>query len=108
MYKDFIKKNYKILLDILNCLKVGVYITDGDGNTVFLIPEHESLRDVAFCAHYQINAVIAAVKRGAGHEHLITVPEVLYDILFLSALQRPQCYRILDEAHFFKFSHILA
>ena len=39
MYKDFIKKNYKILLDILNCLKVGVYITDGDGNTVFLNDE---------------------------------------------------------------------
>lgn len=39
MYKDFIKKNYRILLDILNCLKVGVYITDGDGNTVFLNDE---------------------------------------------------------------------
>ena len=39
MYKDFIRKNYRILLDILNCLKVGVYITDGDGNTVFLNDE---------------------------------------------------------------------
>lgn len=39
MYKKFIKDNYKILLDILNCLKVGVYITDGKGNTLFLNDE---------------------------------------------------------------------
>ncbi|MCQ4635550.1 sigma 54-interacting transcriptional regulator [Anaerovorax odorimutans] len=36
MYKKFIKDNYNALLDILNCLKVGVYITDGKGNTLFL------------------------------------------------------------------------
>ena len=29
MYKEFINGNYKNLLDVLNCLKVGVYITDG-------------------------------------------------------------------------------
>ncbi|SCH89447.1 Transcriptional regulatory protein ZraR [uncultured Eubacterium sp.] len=36
MYKKFIEKNYKELLGILNCLKVGVYITDGNGKTLLL------------------------------------------------------------------------
>lgn len=36
MYKKFIEKNYKELLGILNCLKVGVYITDGKGKTLLL------------------------------------------------------------------------
>ncbi len=39
MYKEFINGNYKNLLDVLNCLKVGVYITDGEGNTLFLNDE---------------------------------------------------------------------
>lgn len=39
MYKKFIDKNYSDLLEILNCLKVGVYITDGKGNTLFLNDE---------------------------------------------------------------------
>ncbi len=39
MYKEFIQNNYTKLLDILNCLKVGVYITDGNGNTLFLNDE---------------------------------------------------------------------
>ncbi len=39
MYKKFIEKNYKELLDILNCLKVGVYITDGNGKTLLLNDE---------------------------------------------------------------------
>lgn len=39
MYKDFIDAHYNVLLDILNCLKIGVYITDGKGNTLFLNDE---------------------------------------------------------------------
>lgn len=39
MYKKFVEKNYKELLDILNCLKVGVYITDGNGKTLLLNDE---------------------------------------------------------------------
>ncbi|NLD18690.1 MAG: sigma 54-interacting transcriptional regulator [Clostridiales bacterium] len=39
MYKKFIRNNYEMLLDIINCLKVGVYITDGKGNTLFLNDE---------------------------------------------------------------------
>lgn len=39
MYKKFIDKNYSDLLEILNCLKVGVYITDGKGNTLSLNDE---------------------------------------------------------------------
>ena len=39
MYKKFINVNYEKLLDILNCLQVGVYITDSEGNTLFLNDE---------------------------------------------------------------------
>ena len=39
MYKEFIEKNYYELLKILNCMKVGIYITDNKGNTVFLNDE---------------------------------------------------------------------
>lgn len=39
MYKRFINEHYDELLDILNCLKVGVYITDGKGDTLFLNDE---------------------------------------------------------------------
>ena len=39
MYKKFVEKNYKELLDILNCLKVGVYITDGNGKTLLFNDE---------------------------------------------------------------------
>ena len=39
MYKKFIQNNYEELLGILNCLKVGVYITDNDGNTLLLNDE---------------------------------------------------------------------
>lgn len=39
MYKKFIKDHYGEILDILNCLKVGVYITDGKGKTLFLNDE---------------------------------------------------------------------
>lgn len=39
MYKQFIKNNYEILQEIINCLKVGVYITDGKGDTLFLNDE---------------------------------------------------------------------
>lgn len=39
MYKTFLKKNYGELLGILNCLKVGVYITDGKGKTLLLNDE---------------------------------------------------------------------
>lgn len=39
MYDKFISKNYKELMEIINCLKVGVYITDADGNTLMLNDE---------------------------------------------------------------------
>lgn len=39
MYKEFIEKNYCELLKLLNCIKVGIYITDGKGDTVFLNDE---------------------------------------------------------------------
>lgn len=39
MYKDFIDAHYDVLLDIFNCLKIGVYITDGKGNTLCLNDE---------------------------------------------------------------------
>lgn len=39
MNKRFIEKNYHQLLALLNCLKVGVYITDGDGTTLLVNDE---------------------------------------------------------------------
>jgi PAS domain S-box-containing protein len=39
MYKEFIEKHYKELMGVLNCLKVGVYITDGKGDTMLLNDE---------------------------------------------------------------------
>ncbi len=39
MDKKFIKNHYKALMEIFNCLKVGVYITDGKGDTLFLNDE---------------------------------------------------------------------
>ena len=39
MYKKFINGNYNEILDVLNCLKVGVYITDGKGKTMLLNDE---------------------------------------------------------------------
>ncbi|HML36449.1 MAG TPA: sigma 54-interacting transcriptional regulator [Bacillota bacterium] len=39
MNREFVVKNYRELLAILNCIKVGVYITDGEGNTIMLNDE---------------------------------------------------------------------
>lgn len=39
MYKEFIEKHTRELLGILNCINVGIYITDGQGNTLFLNDE---------------------------------------------------------------------
>lgn len=39
MNREFVVRNYHELLAILNCVKVGVYITDGDGNTIMLNDE---------------------------------------------------------------------
>ena len=39
MDKDFFKEQYEDLLELVNCLKVGVYITDGEGNTLIVNDE---------------------------------------------------------------------
>ena len=39
MYKKFIRDNYNQIMSIINCLKVGVYITDDKGNTLLLNDE---------------------------------------------------------------------
>lgn len=36
---QFVKTYQKELLEILNCVKVGIYITDGDANTIFVNDE---------------------------------------------------------------------
>lgn len=41
-YSDFLKDNYDMLLDIVNCMRVGVWITDGAGNVV--MANDESIR----------------------------------------------------------------
>lgn len=38
-YDKFFSKNYEELMEIINCIKVGVYITDGEGNTLMLNDE---------------------------------------------------------------------
>ena len=39
MYKEFFRKNYRELSALFNCIKVGIYITDKAGNTIFLNDE---------------------------------------------------------------------
>lgn len=36
---DFVKSNYKELLELINCINVGIYITDGKGNTLLVNDE---------------------------------------------------------------------
>ena len=38
---EFIKNNYDLLLELFNCINVGIYITDGQGIT--LMVNNESL-----------------------------------------------------------------
>jgi PAS domain S-box-containing protein len=39
MDKSFLLEHYDEILQLLNCLKIGVYITDGDGNTLLVNDE---------------------------------------------------------------------
>lgn len=39
--RKFIEEHYQLLLDILDCVKVGVYIADGEGNTILVNKESE-------------------------------------------------------------------
>lgn len=39
MDKSFLIKNYDKILDFLNCLKIGVYVTDGEGTTLLVNDE---------------------------------------------------------------------
>lgn len=39
MYRQFIEDNYDKISQILDCLKIGVYITDGEGKTLLLNDE---------------------------------------------------------------------
>ena len=36
MYSEFIKNNYNMILKIIDCMKIGVWITDGTGNVVIV------------------------------------------------------------------------
>jgi len=36
---DFIKHNYEVLLELFNCINVGIYITDGQGTTLLVNDE---------------------------------------------------------------------
>ena len=39
--KNFIEEHYEELLELLDCIKVGIYIGDGDGNTMLVNKESE-------------------------------------------------------------------
>ena len=36
MKKDFIKKHYNELIEIFNCIRVGIWITDNETNTILV------------------------------------------------------------------------
>ena len=36
MDKKFLQENYNDLMELLNCITVGIFITDGDGRTIFV------------------------------------------------------------------------
>ena len=38
-YSEFLKNSYDEILDIVNCMRVGVWITDGEGNVVMVNDE---------------------------------------------------------------------
>ena len=38
-YSEFLQKNYDVMMKIINCMRVGVWITDGDGNVVMVNDE---------------------------------------------------------------------
>ena len=35
-YSRFIKENYNNILEIIDCMRIGVWITDGEGNVVIV------------------------------------------------------------------------
>ena len=39
MKKDFIRKHYSELLEIFNCIRVGIWITDNETNTILVNDE---------------------------------------------------------------------
>lgn len=39
MLDNFIEKHYADILELFNCLKIGIYITDGEGNTILVNDE---------------------------------------------------------------------
>lgn len=41
-YSEFLKKNYSMILEIIDCMKVGVWITDGKGTVMMVNAQSES------------------------------------------------------------------
>lgn len=38
-YSEFLQKNYDVIMKLINCMRVGVWITDGEGNVVMVNDE---------------------------------------------------------------------
>lgn len=38
-YSEFLKENYHVLLDIFNCMRIGIWITDGNGKVMMVNDE---------------------------------------------------------------------
>ncbi len=83
MNKEFITKNYRELSEILNCIKVGIYITDEDGNTLLLNDEScktgtltreevlgKNMRDLVKIGYVENSSSLKAIESGV-EENLI-------------------------------------
>jgi len=74
---DWIKENSSMLNNVLNCVKVGIYITDGEGNTIFLNDEScktggldrdgvlgRNMRELAAIGYVQESATLKVLNSG--------------------------------------------
>lgn len=71
MKRDFIKNNYEELLELLNCLKVGVYITDAKGETLML--NEESCKTGSWTKEEIVGKTMYALKDEGYIENSVTI-----------------------------------
>lgn len=75
MYKQFIKENYNKILDILNCISVGIYITDGSGNTLLL--NDESCKTGGLCREEILGKNMKELEKVGFIENSVTLKTLL-------------------------------
>lgn len=84
--KNFVEKNYELLQKIFDSVKVGIWITDGDGNVVFINEE---------------SAKTGGLKKedliGKNMKSLLEMGYILYDSSVLRALESNEESSIVQE-----------